>query len=58
MMIFFFFFLTAKEPLLIAEGRGSPSFRAGHIWVQILPQVLTGAVILSKLQKTWEPFQV
>ena len=33
-------------------------FRASHIWVQILFQILTRGVTLSKLQSIREPFQL
>lgn len=44
--------------LLSDESGDSARLRARHIWVQALPQPVTGGVTLSKLQKIEEPFQV
>lgn len=61
MVNFFFFFPIAKKQgmTVLSDERGGPAgSQSCHIWVQVLPQVPTGGVISSNLQKIWVPVQV
>lgn len=58
---FFFFFSIAKKQgmTVLSDERGGPAgSQSCRIWVQVLPQVPTGGVISSNLQKIWAPVQV